>query len=84
MRIYLSNDFHCTTVALNIAPHRVERGLDDITVRPTRYQVGRIWDTLCGVRSCVCGGVRGPQRHAGQRVRVIMPVFINPERSWRS
>lgn len=60
----LYNDFHHTTVQVNLRGSR----------RLSRYQVMAAWKRLCGIPTCHCGGVagqRGPQWLEGQRVSIL-------------
>lgn len=54
MRVNLTNDFHRSSVTLDLK-----------SAFPTDGQVKRAWRTLCGIKGCTCGGnimgMHGPQ-----------------------
>ena len=45
----LRNDFHKTAIQVNL------RGRNSLSA----YKVRTAWKTLCGIKTCTCGGVAG-------------------------
>lgn len=68
MRISLTNDFHNTTVDLNCDVRNTDdptNGRKIATAFPSRRQIKRAKQELCGSRDCTCSneaGTRGPQQ----------------------
>lgn len=56
----LHNNFHNTTVQVNL------RG----STHMSRSQVRRAIKKLCGISTCQCGGIRGPQRNGNMSIEL--------------
>ena len=77
MKIELQNDFHNTSVFLNVSDLKLSNELGygtekdyDYVCKITATQMRRASRKLCGFTDCTCGKVRGTQRHNGRNLIV--------------
>lgn len=74
MKLTLTNDFHNTSVCLNVKDNKITAG-----------QVKRAQKELCGIATCACSnelGTRGPQFDSdGNRIG-FAPVYVGPGKDY--
>ena len=64
--ITLTNDFHNTSVTLRMK-----------SAYPTKSQVKRAKNTLCGIKDCTCSGIMGMR--GPQTVKIIGQEYLDGE-----
>lgn len=73
MKIQLTNNFHGTSASLLVNDLRIAAEIDGqpffCTISADQYN--RAARTLCGMKDCTCGSVRGPQTHNDRRLIVM-------------
>lgn len=76
MKVTLMNDFHDTSVTVQVSADGV------LSAGQTR----RVYRQLCGIEGCLCGGVRGPQpgvprgfRCSANEVQDRLAIVADPE-----
>lgn len=74
-RIMLHNDFH-NTRAIILVNEVLDHGLH-CEVKLTTSQSDRVRRRLCGLRECLCGGIRGRQDYNGKS------LYLNEDWRWK-